>query len=115
LEEIKARTKKFALKIVRTFTVLPKTTEAQVIGKQFLRSGTSVGAHCHEGFRARSKNEFVAKIDLGIQELAETIYWLDLLVLAEILPAETIDKITHEANELMSILVTISKNTKSKS
>src|ERR1700678_3569374 len=75
-----SRTRLFALRIIKLFSSLPKTTEAQVIGKQFLRSGTSVGAHYREGTRARSPQEFTAKIDTGLQELEETAYWLELLV-----------------------------------
>jgi len=78
-QDLFTRTKAFAVLITKLFAILPKTTEAQVLGKQLLRSGTSVGAHYREGVRARSKGEFVAKIDGGLQELEETGYWLELL------------------------------------
>src|SRR5690349_15460519 len=71
------RTKMFALRIVKLYVSLPKTTEAQVIGKQVLRSGTSVGAHYREAKRARSTAEFVSKIEGALQELDETTYWLE--------------------------------------
>ncbi len=58
---------------------LPKTTEAQVLGKQVLRSGTSVGAHYREACRAKSNADFISKIEGGLQELEETVYWLELL------------------------------------
>ena len=64
--DLKLRTKAFALRIIRLFAALPKTTEAQVIGKQVLRSGTSVGAHDREATRARSTAEFVSKIEGGL-------------------------------------------------
>jgi len=115
MEDVRTRSKRFALEIVKIFSVLPKTTEAQVIGKQFLRCGASVGAHCHEGFRARSKNEFVAKLEGGLQELEETVYWLELMIAAEILSANSVSKLMQEANELTAILVTISKKTKANS
>lgn len=78
--DLRVRTKAFALRIIRVFGALPRTIEAQVIGKQVLRSGTSVGAHYREACRARSDAEFVSKIEGGLQELEETCYWLELLV-----------------------------------
>lgn len=73
-QELDARTKAFALRIIRLYTALPKTTEAQVIGKQLLRSGTSVGAHYREARRAKSDADFVNKMEGGLQELDETGY-----------------------------------------
>ena len=78
--DLKVRTKKFALRIVKLFTSLPKTAQAQVIGKQVLRSGTSVGAQYREACRSRSSAEFISKIQSSLQELDETAYWLELLV-----------------------------------
>ena len=77
---LKERTKQFALRIIRLFGSLPKTAEAQVLGKQLLRSGTSVGANYREAYRARSKSEFVAKCGDSLRELEESAYWLELLV-----------------------------------
>ena len=67
--DLKTRTKQFALRIIRLFGALPKTVEAQVLGKQLLRSGTSVGAHYREAHRARSNAEFISKIEGGLQEI----------------------------------------------
>jgi four helix bundle protein len=78
--DLRERTKDFALRVVRMFSALPKTTEAQVLGKQVLRSGTSVGANYREAFRARSKHEFIAKCGDSLRELEESAYWLELLV-----------------------------------
>jgi four helix bundle protein len=78
--DLRQRTKEFALQIIWMFSRLPKTTEAQVLGKQALRSGTSVGANCREAYRARSKPEFIAKCGDSLRELEETAYWLELLV-----------------------------------
>lgn len=75
-KDLKLRTKNFALRIIKLFSALPKQTEAQVIGKQILRSGTSVGAQYREACRARSDAEFISKIESGLQELEETMYWL---------------------------------------
>ena len=114
MESLADRTKKFALRIIRLYVSLPKTTEAQVLGKQVLRSGTSVGAHYREAYRARSSSEFVSKLEGGMQELEETVYWLELLSEAAIVPAEKLKPLQEEANTLMSILVTCAKNAKSK-
>ena len=103
--ELKKRTKDFALRIIRVYTALPKSTEAQVIGKQLLRSGTSVGAHYREAQRSRSEAEFISKIEGGLQELEETIYWLELLVEANIVPENRLKDLFVEADELISILV----------
>ena len=72
--DLRNRTKEFALRVVRMFSALPKTTEAQLLGKQFLRSGTSVGANYREAYRARSKPEFIAKCGDSLRELEETDY-----------------------------------------
>ena len=73
------RTRAFAVRVIRLYSALPKSTEAQVIGKQLLRAGTSVGAHYREAVRARSDAEFISKLEGGLQELEETRYWLELL------------------------------------
>ena len=106
------RTKKFALRVIRLYVALPKTTEAQVIGKQLLRSGTSVGAHYREATRSRSTAEFVSKVEGGLQELAESAYWMELLVEADIIPQTCLAGLQQEAKELTAILITCSKNAK---
>ena len=112
--DLKTRTKRFALRVIRLYSDLPRTTEAQVIGKQLLRSGTSVGAHYREGMRARSTAEFVSKIEGGLQELEEAVYWLELLVEADIMPTERLADLQAEAGELTAILITCVKNAKDK-
>src|SRR5689334_21537051 len=83
--DLRKRSKAFALRIVRLYSSLPRTTEAQVLGKQVLRSGTSVGAHYHEARCARSSAEFISKIEGGLQKLEETVYWLELFMEAGII------------------------------
>ena len=83
---LRTRTRQYALRIIRLYSALPKTTEAQVLGRQLLRSGTSVGAHYREAHRAKSNADFVSKIEGGLQELEETGYWLELLHEAQIMP-----------------------------
>jgi len=106
-QDLKVRTSEFALRIIRMYMRLPKTTEAQVLGKQVLRSGTSVGAHYREGHRAKSDADVVNKFEGLLQELDETDYWLDLLVKAGIVPAQTLEPLIKETNELIAIFVTI--------
>jgi four helix bundle protein len=111
-EDLSARTKEFALRIVRLYGALPKTTEAQVLGKQVLRSGTSVGAHYREAVRARSAAEFVSKLEGGLQELEETGYWLELIADAGILPQSRLTELLKETQELIAILVASAKTAK---
>ena len=106
------RTKRFALRVIRTFSAIPKTTPAQVLAKQLLRSGTSVGGNYREAYRGRSKAEFIAKCGDSLRELEETAYWLELLVEGKIVPAETLAAIRQECDELIAIFVTILKRSK---
>lgn len=110
--DLKERTKSFALRIIRLYTALSKSTEAQVLGKQVLRSGTSVGAHYREAARARSTAEFISKMETGLQELDETDYWLELLIDSEIVPAERLADLRREADELTAIFVASVKTAK---
>jgi four helix bundle protein len=93
---------------------LPKTTEAQVLGKQVLRSGTSVGAHYREGQRAKSAADFINKIEGSLQELDETAYWLELLVESEIVTESKLASLRKETDELIAIFVTIVNKMKHK-
>jgi len=111
-KDLKIRTKSFSLRIVKMYAQLPKTTEAQVMGKQVLRSGTSVGANYREAYRSRSDAEFVAKIGDCLKELDETEYWLELLVESEIVTSAKMADLLDETNQLIAILTTIAKNTK---
>jgi len=106
-QDLRPRTKDFALRIIRLYCSLPKTTEAQVLGKQVLRSGTSVGAHYREGQRAKSDADFINKYEGALQELDETAYWLELLVEAGIVPAEKLSSLQKETDELIAIFVSI--------
>jgi len=109
---LRDRTKAFALAIIKLFGRLPKITEAQVLGRQVLRSGTSVGANYREAYRARSKAEFRAKCGDSLKELEETAYWLELLTDAKLGPMDVLLPISQECNELTAIFVTIIKNSK---
>jgi four helix bundle protein len=104
------RTKKFARRVIRLYSALPKQdVVAQVLGKQLLRSGTSVGANYREARRGRSKAEFIAKIGDCLKEADETLYWLELLAEEKIFSAKQLQPLLKEADELVAIFTTISK------
>jgi four helix bundle protein len=102
-EELKKRTKQFAIRIIKLFRSLPRTEEARVIGKQMLRSGTSVAANYRAVCRARSKAEFVAKVGVVVEESDETVLWLELLVDTQIVSGNRMANLLSEANELLAI------------
>jgi four helix bundle protein len=97
--DLKTRTRDFALRIVHLYGALPKSTVAQVIGRQVLRSGTSVGANYREGIRARSSTEYATKLNISLMELEETAYWLELLE-ESVLQNDQITHLKSEAGEL---------------
>src|SRR5881396_2435432 len=107
--DLRQRTQEFGLRVVRMFSKLPKTTEAQVLGKQMLRSGTSVGANYREAYRGRSKAEFISKCGDSLRELEETAYWLELLVQATIVPPETLEALALECDEPIAISLRFSR------
>jgi four helix bundle protein len=111
-EALKPRTKRYALRIIKMFTSLPETEVARVLGRQVLRSGTSVGANYREAYRARSRAEFVSKIGDCLKELEETSYWLELLVDSTTVPSRKMAALPQETDELLAICTTISKRTK---
>jgi four helix bundle protein len=110
--DLAVRTKDFARRIIRLYIALPKETLAQVLGKQVLRSGTSVGANYREARRGRSKAEFSAKIGECLKEADETAYWLELLSEENIIPQKRLEPLLKEINELIAIFVTISKRSR---
>ena len=101
--DLRIRTKAFALRIIKLYQNLSKSGEAQVIGKQVLRSGTSVGAQYREACRAKSQADFINKMEGSLQELDETSYWLELLVESGIFPADRLIDLTKETEELTAI------------
>lgn len=107
--DLKDRTKQFALGVIALYKSLPKTTEAQVLGRQLLRSGTSVGANTRSAFRGRSSKEYVAKLGIVIEEADESGFWLELLSDSGIMPIETTGALHKEADELVSIFTTLVK------
>jgi four helix bundle protein len=111
--DLKPRTKAFGLRVITMYSRLAKNdTVAQVLGKQVLRSGTSVGANYREAFRARSKPEFISKTGDCLKEIEETEYWLELLVDSGCVPATKMDALLDETRQLIAILATINKKAK---
>jgi four helix bundle protein len=106
------RTKRFALAVIRLYSSLSKSTVDQVLGKQLLRSSTSVGAHYREACRAKSNADFVSKVEGALQELDETVYWLELLQESSSAKSDQVKPLAAEANELISIFVTVTRSVK---
>ncbi|MGI8432238.1 MAG: four helix bundle protein [Chthoniobacterales bacterium] len=113
LRDLRARTKDFALRVIRLYQALPKGYGvAQVLGRQLLRSGTSVAAHYREACRAKSNPDFVTKLEGGLQELDETDLWLELLGGAGTVKPARIKPLRTEADELIAIFVTMIRKIK---
>ena len=112
-EELRERTKAFAIRIVRLYEALPKAGAAQVMGKQILRCGTSVGANYRAACRARSRAEFISKLGIVVEEADETIYWLELLSDTGNMGAARLEELLKEAHELTAIF-TASRSTSRK-
>jgi four helix bundle protein len=107
--ELENRTADFALRIVRLCRALPNSSEAQVMSKQLLRAGTSVGANYRATQRSRSKAEFISKLAIVIEEADEVLFWLELLERAEVVSPKKLDSLKKEANELVAIFVASQK------
>ena len=103
--ELKKRTKKFALRIIRLIENLPETRTSQVLGRQLLRSGTSVGANYRSACRAKSTPDFISKLGIVEEEADESIYWLELLVESNQIKRNPVENLMKEANEILAIIV----------
>jgi four helix bundle protein len=109
-EELKSRTKKFALRIIKLFRALPKNDESRIIGKQLLRCGTSVGANYRAVCRARSMSDFVAKLGIVIEEADESCFWLEIIIEAGVMKLNLVNDLLREANEITAIMVASSNS-----
>ena len=109
---LRERTTDYARRIIRLYRRLPKETVTQTLGRQLLRSGTSVGANYREAARGRSTPEFISKIGESLRELDESAYWLELLAEEPSLSAERLASLREETNKLISIFVTVLLNAK---
>ncbi len=113
-QDLRKRTKDYALRVVKLYAALPKSAVGQVLGKQVLRSGTSVGAHYREACRAKSNADFINKIEGALQELDETLYWLELIGEVQIVKEARLDSLREETEQLIAMFVTMVKGVKEK-
>ncbi len=104
-EQLKTRTKQFALRVIRLVESLPHTKTASVIGNQLLRSGTSVGANYRAASRARSQADFIAKMGIVEEEADESIYWMDLLVETDLVKQNLLTDLLNEADQILAMVV----------
>jgi four helix bundle protein len=110
--DLNLRTKRYSLDVIKLFVSLPKSEVGKVLGRQMLRSATSVGAQYREANRGKSTADFISKIEGALQELDETSYWLDLLSESGIDQSNELQRLRAETEELTAIFVTIAKNAK---
>jgi four helix bundle protein len=113
-QDLRRRLTDYALRIIRLYETLPKRGAVHVITHQLLRSGTSPGAQYREGCRAKSNADFISKIEGVLQELDESDYWLELLILGGFVEASKLKSLRNETQELIAIFVTVVVNTKAK-
>src|SRR5438093_11427377 len=109
-DELRDRTKQFALRIIRLVAALPKSIEGRAIANQLVRCGTSVAANYRSACRARSRTEFIAKMGVVLEEADETQLWLELIIEAKLIPAERAQPLLDEASELVAIFVASRKS-----
>ncbi len=113
-KDIKERGFSFACRIVKLYQFLAKRKSGvEVLGRQVLRSGTSIGANLEEATAAQSKADFISKCNIALEEARETYYWLRLLIKTEVVPANKLSELSNESNELVAILTTIVKKSRS--
>ena len=113
-ETFKQRTKRFGLSVIRLVEALPRSRTAEVLGKQLLRSGTSVGANYRAACRGKSASDVVAKLSIVEEEADESIYWIELLVEAGVVAPNGADALKKEANELLAMTVVSIKTLRSR-
>ena len=111
-EELRSRTKKFALRVVKVYRSLPRTPDAQVMGRQLLRCGTSVAANYRASCRARSKAEFASRVGIVVEEADESGFWLEMLVEADIVKAPLLEDLLRESKELTAIFTATVRSVK---
>jgi four helix bundle protein len=104
-DRLRSRTKEFALQLLRLWRELPRGAESDVIGRQLLRSGTSLAANYRAACRARSRREFISKLGIAVEECDETLFWLELLQELGLLPQQRLAPLRQEAHELVAIFV----------
>jgi four helix bundle protein len=113
-EQMKLRTKQFALRIIRLVENLPKSKTSNILGGQLLRSGTSVGANYRAACRAKSTADFIAKLAIVEEEADESIYWIELLVESNQVKENLVSNLLNESNQILAIVVSSIKTAKSR-
>jgi four helix bundle protein len=108
--ELKQRTKQFALRIIKLINALPRNIEGRAIGNQLIRSGTSVGANYRAACRGRSKAEFISKLGIVVEEADESAFWLELIIESALVKSRLVEPLLQEANELVAIMVASRKS-----
>ncbi len=114
-DNLKARTKSFALRVIRMVEALPKNETSDVIGRQLLRSGTSVGANYRAACRAKSPADFISKMGTVEEETDESLFWMELLIEAELMGEQRLKELMAEAKEILAIAVSSIKTAKGNS
>lgn len=110
IEQFKSRTKKFVVDNINLFRTLPKTEEAKIVGRQLLRSSSSVGANYRAACRARSQAEFHSKMSIVVEEADESLFWMEILIEANITDENSTKLLFAEANEILKVVSTARKN-----
>lgn len=108
--DLKDRTKKFAIRVVKLCRALPQNQEGRIIGNQLLRCGTSVGANYRAVCRARSRAEFISKIGIVIEEADEAVFWMELTVELDLLKSLVVKDLMQEGNEILAIMIASSNS-----
>jgi four helix bundle protein len=109
-KELKERTKRFSLRVVKLVGALPKTVEGRAIGSQLVRSGTSVGANYRAACRGRSQPEFIAKLGIVEEEADESAFWMEIIIDGGLIRKELVEPLLHEANEIVAIMTASRKS-----
>jgi four helix bundle protein len=113
-EEMKERTRQFALRIIKLVQSLPPNLVTEIIGKQLLRSGTSVGANYRASCRAKSTADFINKLSIVEEEADESVYWMELLIEGDVVKENLLKNLMDEGNQILSIIVSAIKTSKEK-
>src|SRR5437870_292655 len=114
-QEFKDRTKRAGLRIIRVLETLPNTRTAEVIGRQLLRSGTSIGANYRAACRGKSRADVIAKLGIVEEETDESIYWLELLIEAGIIQPSRLNRLLCELNQIVAMIVASRKTLRAQS